>query len=643
MSRRYASSRFFGVVVVFVLGFGALTARLAWVQVVRADHWKVEAEGASNSVVEEPADRGRILDSRGGVLAASETWYRVGVSHPQDWRIEGDVERLGELLGLPRRDVASAVAQDKRHVVLGEFRLDESDRQALVALGSITFDRRIRRVHPHGEKAKALLGQVSMAGQGLTGLEEVHDVTLAGRPGRVVEVRDAHRNLRERRVVDPPQHGPDLVLTLEPQVQAIVERELAAACIEAESDLAQAIVMDPRTGDVIASAQVPALPGESVDGEEVSNWRVVATTDVFEPGSVSKIFTAASLLSHGVSDTAKTFDGMRESKDQRRSRKTFEGGFTIRDVHPVGKVSLRHAFVRSSNIVFATAAFDLLKREEFYEDLSSYGFGRRLGLGLPGETRGILRSPDDPLWSLRTQATLAIGQEIGVNLMQLAAAASAVLTDGTLHRPRFVSALRHRDGSQEEMPPVVVRRNLVDPVVAEMLRAMCVDVVEQPYGTGRHARVDGLRVGGKTGTAQVATRTGGYLPGVYNATFVGFAPAHDPQLVIVIALHRAAKRDVSGGGAAAPVFGAIVREIASTTDLLDAGVGEMVEAVDTVRTPDLRGRSVEELRELALRAPWGAALPSLPDTGRVVGQLPPPGTPMRPDAALQLAFARGSR
>lgn len=644
MSRRYASSRFFGVAVVFVLAFGALLGRLAWVQVVRAAHWKEAAQRASTHVVDEPAERGRILGSKGAVLARSETWYRVGVSRPASWRVDGDVDGLARLLGLDTSAVRRAVAADKNHVVLGEFFLEESTRRALESLGSITFTSRVQRVHTNGDMARALLGQVNLGGQGLTGLEAVYDDVLAGTPGKVVELRDAKQNVRERREVEAPRHGPDIVLTIDPQVQSLVEAQLDSARVRAEADLAQAVVMDPWTGDVIAMAQSPALPGSTVDGEDVSPWRVVPVTDVFEPGSVFKLFSAASLLSRGVCDTSTTFDGLRTNKNQRRSKKHFEdGNFTIRDVNPVGVVSLRHAFARSSNIVLATATHNRLTSDELFGDLSSYGFGRRLGMGFPGETRGILRAPDHPKWSARTRATLAIGQEVGVNLMQLAAGASAMLGDGTLRRPRLVRELRHRNGSIEEVETVVVRRNIVAPEVTDALRAMCVDVVGEPYGTGRRARLDGIVVGGKTGTAQVAASTGGYLPGVYNPTFVGFAPASHPQLVVVIALHRAKATDVSGGGAAAPAFADLLGEIASTTTLLDAGVREAVEAVATVRAPDLVGRHVDEIRELAARAAWGTALPELPGVGTIVGQLPLPGTPMRPDAIMQLAYAREGR
>lgn len=642
MSRRYASPRFFSAAVVFAIAFGCLVARLAWVQVVRADHWRERAQHTSTRTVAETAERGRILDRNGDVLAVSENWMQVGVSNPRRFRSQGKVGRLAPILGVSPDTVERGLATDDRHAVLGEFRIDAGQRESLRHLPAVTLDPRVRRVRYHGDMAVALLGNVGLAGEGRTGLEARYDETLRGRPGRVLMIRDGDDNVRERRALESPVPGGDLLLTLDPHVQALVESELETAREAASAAYAQAIVMDPRDGSLLAIAQVPAQPGSGDPDEPVGRWRVVSATDVFEPGSVAKIFTAASLLQRDVADTSTVFDGLRDTTpDGRRASKHFGRGKPIRDVHPVGRVSLRHGFVRSSNIVFATAAHELLEPDEQYDDLRRFGFGQHSGLALPGESAGILRSPEHALWTMRTQATLAIGQAMAVTGLQLASAASAVLGDGTLYRPRLVHAIRHADGREEVVPPVIARRGVVHSEVAAAVRAMCVDVVEEPSGTGTRAAVPGITVGGKTGTAQVSARSGGYLDGLYNSTFIGFAPADDPRLVVVIVLHRAVGKSFFGGQVAAPAFSAIVREIAATTRLLDRGLGEPIAPVAAVSAPDLVGRSVAEIRELAERAAWGRSLPSLPGAGHVVGQLPLPGTPIHPGAAMQLAFDRG--
>jgi len=643
MSRRYSTGRFAVVATVFALAFVALLGRFAWIQVVRSDHWRARAQVRSTDVVDEPARRGRLLDRSGRVLAATEEWTVVGVSRPTRWRREGDVARLAALLGCTVEEIDRRLRRDVRHVVLGEFRIDAATRKELLEVAPVSFERRARRVYPHGDVAASLLGLVRESGDGVTGLEAVFDDVLSGEPGRVLERRDAARIVRDRRVLEPPVDGADLRLTVDLHVQAIVERELESARLEAGAHRAQAMVLDPSTGDVIALAQTPADPEPLPDDPEMSRWRVMPATDVFEPGSVFKLFTAASLLRRGVCDTSTVFDGMREHPDQYRSKKEFPGGYTIRDVHPVGRVSLRHAFARSSNIVFATAALELLERTEIHDDFRAFGFGEYPGVGFPGETAGILRSPDDPRWSKRTKSTLAIGQEVAVSLLQLGAGAAVVLGDGNLRRPRFVSTIERTDGTVESLPPVVRRRGVVGAEVTSRLRAMTTDVVATDYGTGSRARVAGLEVGGKTGTAQVAERGGGYIDGIYNPTFIGLAPARDPRLVMVVVFHRAPGRTATGGGVAAPVFASIVREVAASTRLLDEGVRETVTPAAMIQAPHLVGRSVAEIRELAVRASWGESLGSLPEQGSVVAQIPPPGTPMRPGARIQVAFGREGR
>ena len=643
MSRRYSTGRFAVVATFFALAFVALLVRFAWIQVVRSEHWRARAQVRSTDVVDEPARRGRLLDRSGRVLAATEEWTVVGVSQPAEWRTDGDVERLATLLGRPVDEIDRQVRRDVRHVVLGEFRIDAATRKELLEVAPVSFERRARRVYPHGDLARSLLGLVRESGEGVTGLEAVFDDALSGEPGRVLERRDAARIVRDRRVLEPPTDGADLRLTLDLHVQAIVERELENARVEAEAHRAQALVLDPSTGDVIALAQTPSDPTPLPDDPEVSRWRVMSATDVFEPGSVFKLFTAASLLRRGVCDTSTVFDGMREHRDQYRSKKDFPGGYTIRDVHPVGRVSLRHAFARSSNIVFATAALELLERTEIHADFRAFGFGEYPGVGFPGETAGILRDPDDPRWSKRTKSTMAIGQEVAVSLLQLGAGAAAVVADGNLRRPRFVQTIERANGTVEARAPVVRRRGVVGPEVRARLRAMTTDVVATDYGTGHRARVPGLEVGGKTGTAQVAERGGGYIDGVYNPTFVGLAPARDPRLVVVVVFHRAPGRTATGGGVAAPVFASIVREIAASTTLLDDGVRETVRPEAMVEAPHLVGRSVAEVRELALRAAWGESLGRLPERGLIVAQIPPPGTPMRPGARIQVALGQEGR
>lgn len=638
MTRRYSTARLRTLVIVLALVFLGLVSRFAWVQVVRAEHWRAQARTRSTEIVPERAPRGRILDVQGRVLAADEPRVHVGVSGAAQWLETGDVKALAQSVGKRTQDVEKALRGRKGHVRIAmSVLLDPATRARLERDPSITIEEAPQRAHPYGTTAAAFLGVVRSNGEGVSGLEAVHDTELAGRMGRVRERRDVYGEVRDRTPVDPPVPGADLELTLDLQVQGILERELENARVEARAHSAQGIVMDPWTGDVIALAQVPLAPEPLTDQPDLDPDRVMAAADLFEPGSVFKIFTMATLLRLAVVDTADVYDGGRTHRDQRRVKRTLVGGFEVQDVHPVGRVSLRHAFATSSNIIFAEAALQGLRDTEFFESLRAFGFGERIGSGFPGETRGIL--PEVARWVPRTQPTIAIGQRVGVNLLQLATAASATISDGDLRAPRFVRRVRHADGRVEEFAPVVRRAGLVPRRVVNTMRALCREAVAAEYGTGEMARIPGLETAGKTGTAQVGTATG-YLQGVYTPTFVGFVPAHAPRLLVVIVLHRAPGESTYGGNTAAPCFARVVGEIASSTRYLDA-VSFDAEIADAERitAPQLVGRSVDEVQVLAERALWRLSRAELPAEGRVVGQLPPAGTPMRRGTVVQLAFA----
>lgn len=638
MTRRYSTTRFGSLAVLLILVFLGLVSRFAWVQLVRAEHWREKARIRSTEVVPERAPRGRILDARGRVLALDEPRVHVGVAGAMQWLQSGDVAELARSVGKRPQDVEKLLRGSKGHVRIAKsVLLDPSTRARLERDPAITFEEAPERARPYGSMADALLGMVRASGEGVSGLEAAHDELLSGRSGQVRERRDVYGEVRDRTAVVPPVPGADVELTLDVQVQGILERELETARLAAQAHSAQGVVLDVATGDVLALAQMPLTPAPLADQPDLDPHRVMAVADQFEPGSVFKIFTMETLLRLAVADTSDVYDGGRTHKDQRRVKKEIVDGFEPQDVHPVARVTLRHAFAVSSNIIFGEAALQNLRAPEFYESLHAFGFGERLGTGLAGETRGTL--PPVASWVPRTQPTIAIGQRVGVNLLQLATAASAAVGSGDLLAPRFVRRARHADGRVEEFAPVVRRANLVPPRVIALMRALCREVVEVPYGTAPAARIPGLDVGGKTGTAQVSNAHG-YLKGVYTPTFVGFVPAHAPRLLVVIAVHRAPGEAVYGGNVAAPCFARVVREIASSTGYLDDVLFDVdVAEVERFAAPHLVGRSVDEVQVMAERAPWRLARTSLPTTGRVVSQLPPAGTPMRPGSVVQLAFA----
>ncbi len=620
--------------------------RLAWVQII--DHGRAHRQltEMSQNVAELLPRRGNILDRLGYPLAVTEACYEVGVSRPEYWSSPENSERLAKLLGMSAREIQKKLRGRhghtylNRNVVLAPERVDE-----LRCQPGLSVDERLKRSYPMDGVAARLLGRVNRSGRGDAGIERLCDEILAGRSGRVLYRYDAAAGTAPimRQVLVQPLPGRDVTLTLDHRVQMILEEELEVTRQDAGASSVMGIVMDPRDGSVLAAATAPGIVSRENKPYLSSEWRDPLVLDAFEPGSSFKLFTAASLLRHALCDTSEVFDGEGHPGEYRSSADL--GGFTFHDVHPVGLVSLRVAFVVSSNIIFGKAA-SLLHQDEFEADLRRFGLGMPTGCGLPGESPGILKDVED--WSGRTQATMAIGQEISVTLLQMAAGYSALLTDGTLRVPRFVASWRDEEGREHPLPPRVVREDVVPPKVPKILRDLCRQVVEMDYGSGRGARVAGLSVGGKTGTAQIARSDGrGYEPNAYMADFIGVVPAEAPQLLVVIVVQRPSVERRWGGDTAAACFSRVVSKVLSATRLLDyrrsvvASVDEQAPE-SSAAMPELIGLSKQRVREFLDRAGCRLLNDAPSPDSRVVGQMPQPGSPVLPGGVVRVAWSQGS-
>lgn len=646
MTRRYSRARFLSFAAMICLGLVAVFARLVWVQLVEHEVWKERVKKQSEYVRELPARRGAILDALGYPLAVTERRYEVGAVDPAYWSDPERAKSLAEILGMDSRTLRRQLRGQSGHTWIHRSAVLSPDcADSLRRCRGLSVDETIRRNYPMDGVAARLLGRVDRGGRGDAGVEHAWDSVLRGVPGRVLERFDGAAGGAPimRQEIESPVPGRDVVLTLDHRVQMILEEELERTRVEAGAVGAMGIVMDPRDASVLAIASVPGIPTRHGRPYASEEWRDPVVLDAFEPGSSFKLFTAASLLRRAVTDTSEVFDGGCRDPRAYRHREDM-GGFHFQDVHPVGKVSLRTAFAVSSNIVFGKAV-SLLRRDEFAEDLRRFGFGMPTACGLPGESPGILE--DARHWSGRSQPTLAIGQEISVTLLQLAAGYSALLTDGTLRSPRLVQSWRDEDGRKHVVAPRVIRERVVPPHVPPILRALCRDVVQTEYGSGLAARVEGLSVGGKTGTAQVVLPgMVGYADSVYIANFIGVAPVEEPQLLVAVVVNQPAVKRRWGGDSAAGCFSRVVSKILSATRLLEhrqrivqgsgfAGTG------DTGEVPRLVGltaeRAMERLRvagfDLANTAPDAAA--------RVVGQMPPPGATALHGGLVRIAWSRG--
>ncbi|MFH0919920.1 MAG: penicillin-binding transpeptidase domain-containing protein [Fibrobacterota bacterium] len=451
--------------------------------------------------------------------------------------------------------------------------------------------RPLRRLYPHGALAGQILGFVGRDGAGLAGIEYGYDRTLYGEAGWSLERRDA----RSRRVfqldlpVKQPVDGESIQLTLRAPVQEILEVCLAEGVTEAGAVSGSALVMDPATGDVLGMATYPSFDPNFFIATPKNGWRNDAVSMVYEPGSVFKLVAAAASLEEGVfreSDIFHTGDGKFKIFDE-----------YIHDTHKNGDITFIQAVARSSNVAFAKMAV-AVGSQRFYKYVKNFGFGQRLGVDLPGEESGILKPVER--WSGRTLVTMAMGQEVSVTMLQMAAAYGALANGGVLMTPRIVKAVTRDGRVVREFEPRPVRR-ILSPLTARRLTECFAQVVEGDSGTGSNARIEGLRIAGKTGTAQkIDPATRKYLSDKYVASFIGFFPAESPRLLCMVLLNEPDKVH-TGGMVSAPVFQKIVtrlihsQELPYSPILIAADRCWRPATVAQVTVPDFRGQGLEAL------------------------------------------------
>jgi len=528
--------------------FGSLTllGRSFYLQGVEADRWRARASDQQRQRVPLPASRGAIYDRNGVLLATSKEAYRVAVA-PRELRDRAAAaKRLQETLGLSAAEARRAVDPQRRWVVLAG-RYDALSKQRMEGERGVHFERLLERLYPHGDLAIELMGRVSTEGRGQGGLEQEYDSLLAGRAGEGVARRDhLGRPLAGSLIpVVEPVAGADLVLTIDYTLQEIAHEALGQAVTRTGASGGELLLVDPRTGDILAAAS------RREDGAR--QWR--GAIETYEPGSTLKPFVVAALIAQGrveLEDTVYAEEG-----------NWTHDGRTLRDTKPHGWLTMREALVVSSNVAFGKLSA-LLEPAEQYGYLRDFGFGAPTGLRFPSEASGLLRRPKG--WSRYSQVSLAIGYELGVTPLQMTMAYSALANGGILMEPRLVREVRERDGRVlHGYAPRAVRRVVPERVAME-LAATLVDVVE--VGTGQEAGLESFQVAGKTGTARLFSG-GRYESGGYTASFAGFFPAKDPQLAFLVKLDRP-QGAYYGGIAAAPVTRAtLAAALAARSTVLD--------------------------------------------------------------------------
>ncbi len=524
------------VAALILLAFAVLAARSAWLQVVKNDFLQQKGESRYARVIELSATRGRIADRSGDMLAVSTPVKSVWAI-PEDARLSPSQAReLAALLEMDVRELNRRLAAEKEFVFIKrQIPPDTAEKVAALNLPGIHQSREYRRYYPAGEVTSHVLGFTGVEDKGQEGIELAFDAQLAGKPGSRRVIKDRlGRIVEDVESIRPPQDGKDLVLALDAKVQYLAFSHLKQALAEHKARAGGVVVLDAKTGEVLALANLPAYnPNNRVrlSGAQLRNR---ALTDVFEPGSTLKPFTVALGLEKG----RVRFDTPIQTAPGRLTI----GNATIHDAHPHGVLTVAQVVQKSSNVGVAKIA-GTFSPEEMWQMFDALGFGQPLKLGFPGEVGGRLRP--FRTWRPIEQATMAYGHGISVTLMQLARAYLVFARDGDVI-PLSLTRL--------ESPPLA-GKSVFSAQTAREVRAM-LEMAVLPGGTAPKAQIAGYRVAGKTGTAHKLE--GGQYADRYVAAFVGFAPVSDPRLVVAVMIDEPSAGKYYGGEVAAPVFAQVM-------------------------------------------------------------------------------------
>ena len=545
--RRRVGRRLIVLLAVMLLAFGSIAARLAVLQV--GDQSSLEALGLSQRVktFDLPATRGQILDRRGVPLAITLDARDIYADPTLVTDPVGEATQIADVLGeKPKQILPALKAGGTFAYVARQVDLNVSQRVEDLQLPGIGFLSVPKRYYPAGALAPQVIGFVGLDGTGLAGLEQQYDSELAGVPGErtVEQAGDGQPIAPGIDVLKQPVNGVNLQTTLDREIQYQAQEALARAVRDNGAKSGTIIVMDPKTGDILAMASFPWFDPNHFADTNPDRWRNRAVTDAFEPGSVNKIVTAAAAIESGSVSITQRFQVPSSMQvDQ----------YTIHDSHPHGleTMTLADIIAQSSNIGIATVG-GLVGETTFASYLNRFGFGQHTGLDFPGESNGIVPALSN--WSGSSLATMSYGQGISVTALQMASVYATVANGGLWVQPRLVSGTVDASGAFTPAPASPTKR-VLQPQTASILAQMLAYAVQD--GTGVSAQIPGSQVAGKTGTALIPDPSGGYYANRYIASFIGFLPAGDPRVVVAAILDE--PTTIYGGVAAAPLFQQVAR------------------------------------------------------------------------------------
>jgi cell division protein FtsI (penicillin-binding protein 3) len=655
-SRKWFRFRIATLLAMFLVLFCVLAFRAFHLQIMTGKTYKNLADKQHNKTLQLHPERGIIFDRNGEKLAASILADSVFADPSKIDNVEEAAAQLAAVTGQPKKAIAQQLAKAKNFCWVARMITPaQSEQIKNLKMEGVYLIQEPKRFYPNKELAGHLIGFVGMDSNGLEGLEMRYDSYLRGEPEKILWGRDARGKklyLPERAVTGKKDEQLSLVLTLDSRIQHAVESNLKEAVLRTRARGGFIIVMDPRTGEILAMANSPVFNPNAYASATADNKRNKAITDCFDPGSTFKPFLVAAAIEEGVVKEEDRFNC--ENGAYRVANATFHEANRKRH----GVLTVREILKYSSNIGSVKIS-EKLGREKFHRYIKDFGFGQKTNIEMPGEISGLLRPWQN--WTQVDTSTVAFGQGISVTAIQLVSALSAIANDGVLMQPHIVKKFVDVNGETvREFAPTAVRR-VISADTARRITTMLTNVVGEQGGTGKNAALVNVDVAGKTGTAQkfdFAQKR--FSSERVRTSFMGFFPAEAPRFVMLISIDEP-QLHKWGGEAAAPVFKSISQQIircfepdiGETPPVQETQIntGTKIQLVSTPAgipaaqaaakeeeavIPDFRGMTVRQ----ALKAAQEKGLEmKVTGSGWASSQKPAPGTPLKGHRLCAVSFS----
>jgi len=556
--------------VIFSLIFATIGAKAVYLQIFCGSRLSQKAADQYEKSLKSTGKRGTIYDTKMTEMAVSIDVTSIAAHPPQVVDVRTTAKSLAALLKMDMKGLRSKLTSKKKFVWIKRHVTPKEARGVRdLNIAGLAFIPEHKRFYPNKTLAAQLLGFTNVDDNGLEGIEFYYDNYLKGKSGSFTVLRDAlGRGFDAEEKELPNYSGNNLILTIDRTIQYIAEKTLEETVTKFSAKSGMAIVMVPKTGALLAVAHYPFFNPNTFTDYNRERWRNRSITDPFEPGSTMKIFSAAAAIESGSSSPNSIFycenGAYKIGKD------------TVHDTHPHGWLTLQQIITVSSNIG-AVKVSEITGPESLYKTLRDFGFGIKTGIECPGETSGSLAPYKR--WTKIDAGTIAFGQGISVSALQLAVATSAIANDGILMKPYIVQAVTDQNGRLIETFGPRKTRRAISPTTARTITQF-MQTVTAAGGTGTNAALEGYSATGKTGTAQKIDEKGKYTKGKYTALFVGFAPADNPQVTILVVVDEP-RGEYYGGIVSAPAFKKIAHKTLnymnilpkSKTDKLTASMG----------------------------------------------------------------------